>query len=75
MPWFQILVIALVLLVLFGRGPISEMMGDFRRGVKTFRRNLADEHAGPAPVANIDGPADATEVAAEPTPARDQTPS
>ncbi len=40
---FQILIIALVILVLFGRGRISEMMGDFGKGVKSFRRNLADD--------------------------------
>ena len=40
---FQILIIALVILVLFGRGRISEMMGDFGKGVKSFRKGLADE--------------------------------
>jgi sec-independent protein translocase protein TatA len=40
---FQILIIALVVLVLFGRGRVSEMMGDFGKGVKSFRRGLADE--------------------------------
>jgi sec-independent protein translocase protein TatA len=45
---FQILVIALIALVLFGRGRISEFMGDFGRGVKTFRRNLEDEPGRPA---------------------------
>jgi sec-independent protein translocase protein TatA len=67
---FQILIIALVLLVLFGRGRISDMMGDIGKGVKTFRRNLEDE---PAPLASLEGPGDAAEAAAEPLPARDQT--
>jgi sec-independent protein translocase protein TatA len=40
---FQILIIALVFLVLFGRGRVSEMMGDFGKGVKSFRKGLADE--------------------------------
>lgn len=39
----QILIIALVILILFGRGRISEMMGDFGKGVKSFRKGLADE--------------------------------
>ena len=39
----QILIIALVVLILFGRGRISEMMGDFGKGVKSFRKGLADE--------------------------------
>ena len=56
---FQILIIALVFLVLFGRGRISEMMGDFGRGVKNFRKGMADEdEPGRAmPAARIDVPA------------------
>ena len=48
---FQILIIALVILVLFGRGRISEMMGDFGKGVKSFRKGLADDDA-PRPAAD-----------------------
>ena len=33
-PW-QLIIIALVILVLFGRGRISEMMGDFGKGIKS----------------------------------------
>ena len=40
---FQIIIIALVILVLFGRGRISEMMGDFGKGVKSFRKGLGDD--------------------------------
>lgn len=68
---FQILIIALVLLVLFGRGRISDMLGDIGKGVKSFRRNLEEDAV--RPVASIDGPGDATEGAVEPIPARDQT--
>ena len=46
---FQILIVALVILVLFGRGRISEMMGDFGKGVKSFRKGLTDEEQSPAP--------------------------
>ena len=37
------IIVALVILVLFGRGKISEMMGDFGKGIKNFRRGLDDE--------------------------------
>ena len=40
---FQILIIALVLLVLFGRGRISETMGDFGKGMMRFGEGLADD--------------------------------
>jgi len=73
---FQILIIALVILVLFGRGRISEMMGDFGKGVKSFRQGLTDEEkAAAAPAARIEGPAHeakpAAEAAAAPHPASD----
>ena len=35
---WQILIVALVILVLFGRGRISEMMGDFGRGISSFKK-------------------------------------
>jgi sec-independent protein translocase protein TatA len=50
---FQILIIALVLLVLFGRGRISDLMGDFGKGVTSFRKGLADDPPNPAP--SLDG--------------------
>jgi len=69
---FQILIIALVILVLFGRGRISEMMGDFGKGVKSFRQGLNEDDAKPAPH-RIEGPLHeakpATEAAAEVRPA------
>lgn len=39
----QLLIIAIVILVLFGRGKISEMMGDFGKGVKSFRSGMNEE--------------------------------
>ena len=46
---FQILIIALIVLVLFGRGRISEMMGDFGKGIKSFRKGLGEDETAPAP--------------------------
>ena len=40
--WHWLLVIAVVLL-LFGRGKISELMGDFARGIKSFKAGLKDD--------------------------------
>jgi sec-independent protein translocase protein TatA len=49
---FQILVIAMIVLVLFGRGRISAMMGDFGKGIKSFRKGLDEDEAV---AARIDG--------------------
>ena len=40
---FQILIILLIVLVLFGRGRISGMMGEFGRGIKGFRKGLDED--------------------------------
>ena len=63
---FQILIIALVILVLFGRGRISEMMGDFGKGVKSFKKGLDEEDARtdpPVATQRIEGPAPVTRTA------------
>ena len=39
----HIIVLALVVLVLFGRGRISEMMGDFGKGIKSFKQGMNEE--------------------------------
>ena len=55
-PW-QLIIIALVILVLFGRGRISEMMGDFGKGIKSFKQGMADESKPAPPAAKLEGPA------------------
>lgn len=40
--WHWMIVLVIVLL-LFGRGKISEVMGDVAKGVKSFKRGLSDE--------------------------------
>lgn len=55
---WQILIIALVVLVLFGRGRISEMMGDFGKGISSFKKGMTDEESGsdPANAKRIEAP-------------------
>jgi sec-independent protein translocase protein TatA len=45
--WHWIVVIGVILL-LFGRGKISEMMGDVAQGIKAFKKGLNDEDAAKA---------------------------
>jgi sec-independent protein translocase protein TatA len=52
-PW-QLIIIALVILVLFGRGRISEMMGDFGKGIKSFKKGMTEEEKPAAPSAQIE---------------------
>ena len=41
--WHWIIVLAVGLLLFGGRGKISELMGDVARGIKSFRKGLADD--------------------------------
>jgi len=63
-PWFQILVMLLILLVLFGRGRMGDFLGDFGKGVKSFRKALSDDddaaRAEAIPAAEAQPSSDAT---------------
>ncbi len=40
--WHWIIVIGVVLL-LFGRGKVSDLMGDVAQGIKAFKKSMAEE--------------------------------
>lgn len=41
--WWQILIVLVLLVLLFGRGKISDLMGDVAKGIKSFKSGLSDE--------------------------------
>ncbi|MBM3519348.1 MAG: twin-arginine translocase TatA/TatE family subunit [Alphaproteobacteria bacterium] len=43
--WHWALVIVVVVL-LFGRGKISDLMGDVAKGIKSFKKGMADDETG-----------------------------
>jgi sec-independent protein translocase protein TatA len=49
---WQILIVAALVLILFGRGRISEMMGDVGKGIKSFKQGITDDDSKPVPPAN-----------------------
>lgn len=54
--WHWIVVIGVVLL-LFGRGKISDLMGDVAQGIKAFKKGMQDDDKTPEktdPVKSID---------------------
>lgn len=67
------IIVALVVILLFGRGRISEMMGDLAKGIKSFKKGLAEDDAPATPQAP---PAQVTQqqAAPQPAPAQDQAP-
>lgn len=45
-PW-GILIIVVAVLLLFGRGKISGMMGEVASGIKAFQKGMRDEEKAP----------------------------
>ena len=41
--WMQILIVVILLVLLFGRGKISALMGDVAQGIKSFKKGMADD--------------------------------
>ena len=41
--WIQIAIVVVLVVLLFGRGKISELMGDVASGIKNFREGIADD--------------------------------
>jgi sec-independent protein translocase protein TatA len=84
--WHWLVVIILVML-LFGRGRISDLMGDLGKGMKSFKEGMADENekarpAEPRQLPREQRPIDITPtapppaepVAPPPPPSGDETP-
>ncbi|MBL4599781.1 MAG: twin-arginine translocase TatA/TatE family subunit [Rhizobiaceae bacterium] len=40
---WQIVIVAVVVVLLFGRGKISDLMGDVAKGINSFKKGLKEE--------------------------------
>ena len=72
--WHWLVVGVIVLLLFGGKGKISDLMGDFAKGIKSFKKGMQDEDADakpaqPEPVRTIEQPAP-VQAAAQPHPAQ-----
>jgi sec-independent protein translocase protein TatA len=41
--WWQILIVLVLFVLLFGRGKISDLMGDVAKGIKSFKAGMSDD--------------------------------
>ncbi len=55
LSWQHLLLLALVVLLLFGKGRFSEMMGDVAKGIKNFKKGMSEEDAPPPAPRQIEG--------------------
>ena len=44
------IVVGLIVVLLFGRGKISDMMGDVAKGIKAFKKGMAEDDTAAKPV-------------------------
>ena len=58
---WQILIVAILVVLLFGRGKISGLMGDVAKGIKSFKKGMAEDLDEPQKVEKSPG-ADAVDV-------------
>tara|TARA_B100000614_G_scaffold249000_1_gene257501 strand:+ start:555 stop:758 length:204 start_codon:yes stop_codon:yes gene_type:complete len=44
---WQLLIILAIVVLLFGRGKIPELMGDVAKGIKSFKKGISDDDEKP----------------------------
>ena len=72
---FHWIIVAAIVLLLFGRGRIADVMGDFGKGISSFKKGMAEAEKEPEakPVKQIQAPPPAV-AAQESAPAPVRTP-
>ena len=69
LSWIHWLLLALVALVLFGgRGKVSDLMGVFGKGIKSFKKGLADPDSEDPRVINAETRETAANANKDPAP-------
>ena len=69
------IVVGVIVMLLFGRGKVSELMGDVAKGIKSFKTGMAEDDETAAPTATTVDPKviDHTAQTANPAPAKAET--
>ena len=56
------LIVLVVVLLLFGRGKIPELMGDVAKGIKSFKKGMGDDDATPEATKTVESKAEEAEA-------------
>jgi sec-independent protein translocase protein TatA len=43
LSFWHIIIVIIVVVLLFGRGRISDLMGDVAKGIKSFKKGMSDD--------------------------------
>jgi sec-independent protein translocase protein TatA len=54
--WHWLIVLAVILLLFGGRGKISQIMGDFGKGLKSFKKSMREDESLDASLSDTDAP-------------------
>ena len=65
------LIVLVIVLVLYGRGKVSEIMGDFGKGIKSFKQGMNEDEDEAKPAKSDAKPAQIT--SADPAPSASET--
>jgi sec-independent protein translocase protein TatA len=65
------LVVGILVLLLFGKGRFSDMMGDVAKGIKSFKKGMAEDDGAAAAPKQIEGQR-APDATPMPTPTAEQ---
>jgi len=52
--FWQIAVVVVLVVLLFGRGKISSLMGDVAKGIKSFKKGMSDDNSSDSDSSNND---------------------
>mgnify|MGYP005691931025 FL=1 len=47
--FWQVAIVVVLVVLLFGRGKISSLMGDVAKGIKSFKKGMATDHTDENP--------------------------
>ncbi len=50
--WTGIIIIAILVVILFGKGKISSIMGDLAKGIKSFKKGMSDDNSSEKDTSN-----------------------
>lgn len=48
------IVVGVIVMLLFGRGKVSELMGDVAKGIKSFKKGMAEDDEPTPSTTNVD---------------------
>ena len=70
--WSGIIIVAVLVVLLFGRGKISSIMGDVAKGIKSFKKGMSDNPDQTSSIASPSEETSSEETTSEKTSNEDQ---